>query len=490
MREILCNKYEVLRTIAEGGMGCVYLVKDLHLNRLCAVKVSKGREEQKRSFAIAEKEMLKRLTHPGLPAILDFFEEKGNFCIVMEYVEGITLEQYIRKFGAIREEMAVNWMLALCDVIHYLHSQNPPVIYRDLKPANIMIQPDGHLKLIDFGGAFLFGNGAGKEQLMLGTFGYSAPEQWMHGCTGKAADIYSMGAVLHEMLTGVRAGAYEKERYPVREYDKGISEKLQRITEICLKKRPADRFQSAEELKEALLSYREGGGQGYRFPLKKGIALVLTGLVAASFVLPLLKGVPEPEFPFPYLQRPCLLLAADILYHRIAFGKAGRKQFIRKREKSILLSEKPFPGMYVAGFLLAFLLGALFQPGYESAVMTVQAAQEERMAPTAQMARADGEDTGELFVEMRDEKGRKLLLQEGASLPVEKRVRFEISGENLPEGTVFLQLLATGADGQMHRSRIFLLENVQHITYHGRRDSVSGACLTELPDKENRTEEA
>ena len=108
-------------------------------------------------------------------------------------------------------------------------------------------------------------------------------------------------------------------------------------------------------------------------------------------------------------------------------------------------------------FLLAFLLGVCFQPGYESTVMTVQAAQKERMT---QMAHADGEDTGELFVEMRDEKGRKLLLQEGASLPVEKRVRFEISGENLPEGTVSLQLLATEADGQIRRSRIFLLENV------------------------------
>ena len=292
---------------------------------------------------------------------------------------------------------------------------------------------------------------------MLGTLGYSAPEQWMHGRTGKAADIYSMGAVLHEMLTGVRAGAYEKERYPVREYDKGISEGLQRVTEICLKKRPGDRYQSTEELKEALLSCREGRGQRYHFPLKKGIAMVFTCLVAASAVLPLLKGVPETEFPFPFLQRPCIFLAADILYHRIAFGKSGRKQFIRKREKSILLSEKPFSGMYVAGFLLAFLLGVCFQPGYESTVMTVQAAQKERMT---QMAHADGEDTGELFVEMRDEKGRKLLLQEGASLPVEKRVRFEISGENLPEGTVSLQLLATEADGQIRRSRIFLLENV------------------------------
>lgn len=185
--------------------------------------------------------------------------------------------------------------------------------------------------------------------------------------------------------------------------------------------------------------------------------MVFTCLVAASAVLPLLKGVPETEFPFPFLQRPCIFLAADLLYHRIAFGKSGRKQFIRKREKSILLSEKPFPGMYVAGFLLAFLLGACFQPGYESTVMTVQAAQKER---TTQMAHADGEDTGELFVEMRDEKGRKLLLQEGVSLPVEKRVRFEISGENLPEGMVSLQLLATEADGQIRRSRIFLLENV------------------------------
>lgn len=79
----------------------------------------------------------------------------------------------------------MNWMLALCDVMYYLHSQNPPVIYRDLKPANIIIQPDGHLRLIDFGGAFLFGSGNGKEQFMLGTPGYSAPEQWMHGRTGK-----------------------------------------------------------------------------------------------------------------------------------------------------------------------------------------------------------------------------------------------------------------------------------------------------------------
>lgn len=456
MREILCNKYEVLRTIAEGGMGYVYLVKDLHLNRLCAVKVNKGLEKQGRSVAVAEKEMLKRLSHLALPAILDFFEEKGKFCIVMEYVEGITLEQYMRKFGAVREDLAVNWMLTLCDVITYLHGQNPPVLYRDLKPANIMIRPDGSLKLIDLGGAALMGKSSREEQLVPGTLGYSAPEQWKHGRAGKCSDIYSMGAIFHEMLTGIRPGVFEKERYPVREYDRGISKELQKITENCLKKRPQDRYQSAEELKEALLNCREGKRR-LQIPWKKGLLLMLLLLTASSVFLPLLKGVPETEFPFPFLQKPGLLLLFTILYVRFFMGRAGRKQFIRKREKSILLTEKSFSGMYVAGLWLAFLLGAGAAEYIPMTVLEAQAAQPQREETAAGEPAQEQED---LFVEMRDEVGRKLLLQEGAVLPVEKRVRLEISRENLPEGTVSLQLFTTEADGQIRKSRIFLLENV------------------------------
>ena len=129
MKQILCNKYEILRPIAEGGMGIVYLVKDLHLNKLAAVKVSKNQGRcGGRDAALGEMEVLKRLSHPALPSIIDFFEEGGNICLVMEYIEGITLEQYLRKFTKAQVHQAVRWAVELTEVLGYIHGQNPPVI--------------------------------------------------------------------------------------------------------------------------------------------------------------------------------------------------------------------------------------------------------------------------------------------------------------------------------------------------------------------------
>lgn len=440
MKTILCNKYEVIKPVAEGGMGTVYLVRDLHLNRLAAVKVSKNPEQsEKRENARKEMQVLNRLSHPALPQIIDFFEENGNIYLVMEYVEGITLEQYLRKFTRVEADKAIRWAIELTEVLQYLHSINPPIIYRDLKPANIMIQPDGKLKLIDFGAAFVTNFGRNREHFVMGTPGYSAPEQWESGSAMKETDIYGLGAVLHEMLTGIHPGQHGQERKPVRDYDKSISPQIDSIIFRCTRKRASERYRSMEQLRKALLNYgKEGRATRFFFTLKKGIGLFLWAMAIIRTFYPLLKGVKADSFPFPYLMLPTLLIGVAMLY-QILFLSRRDKRILRKQEKSIFLTEKKFSGIYVAGILLAFLLGTMTKYGFFG--MTTVAG-----------------DSKNLWVEMRDPKGRKLLIKEGEYYQPGERMRLEIPMERIPEQQIALQLVAEGQKGTVYTSRVFLLE--------------------------------
>lgn len=441
MKQILCNKYEILKRIAEGGMGVVYLVKDLHLNKLAAVKVSKnpgkGREREQ---VMKEMEMLRELSHPALPAITDFFEEEDNICLVMEYVDGITLEQYLRRFGRVETALAVKWAVELTEVLQYLHTRTPSVIYRDLKPANIMIQPDGRLKLIDFGAAFVSAYGQEKEELLMGTPGYGAPEQWQSGNAGKASDIYGLGAVLHEMLTGINPTHFLGKRRPVREYDKSISRELERIISICTKKRPGERYQSMKDLQRAL---RECGKKS---KVKAGLLFAGKGIGAALFLaaavktsLPLIRGVKESEIPFPYLYQPLFLFGLAFLYRYLFLRNVKTGQMLKKQEKSVFLTEKKFPGIYVPGIITAVMTAALIQG---MSCIPVEA----------------GEGKNNLWVEMRDEQNRKLLLKEGAVYHTDDRVRLEIPADRMPEEELALRLVATGEGGSVYESRVFLLK--------------------------------
>ena len=440
MKTILCNKYEVLKPIAEGGMGTVYLVKDLHLNRLAAVKVCKNpNDSARRENARKEMQVLKQLSHPALPQINDFFEEHGNIYLVMEYVDGITLEQYLRKFTRVETTKAVRWAVELTEVLAYLHGKNPPIIYRDLKPANIMIQPDGRLKLIDFGAAFVTDFGRNREQFVTGTPGYSAPEQWESGGAGKETDIYGLGAVLHEMLTGIHPGQHGQERRPVREYDKSISQQMDKIISQCTRMRPSERYRSMEQLKKALLTYdREGRRGKIIFSLKKGLGMFLWVAAALRTILPLLVGVEKDCFPFPYLEQPILLAGIALIYRILFFPKRDRR-ILRRQEKSIFLTEKKFTGLYVAGILLAFLLGTMAECGL------------------AGLPAVAGEKEA-LWVEMRDTLGRKLLIKDGEFYQPGERMRLEIPMERIPEEQIALQLVAEGGTGTVYTSRVFLLE--------------------------------
>lgn len=445
MKQILCNKYEVLKVIAEGGMGVVYLVKDLHLNKLAAVKVSRNPESLKeRELVRREMEVLKELSHPALPGILDYFEERENNCLVMEYVEGITLEQYLRKFGKAEISLAVKWAVEISEVLLYLHSCNPPIIYRDLKPANIMIQPDGRLKLIDFGAAFAVSYGQNREQMMMGTPGYSAPEQWQSGRSDKTGDIYGLGAVLHEMLTGIRKRQPFAQHRPVREYDKSIPRELEKIVMTCLRKRPGDRYQSMELLREALLNYDRGGKRKeWLLSIRKGVGVLLFFVAAVRLFIPFLQGVDKTLLPFPYLKEPLLLFGAAVLYRILFLRGITDRRFLKRQEKSIFLTEKKFSGIYVSGLFVALLAGMLVQE--KSMELSVFA--------------KEGETS--LWVEMRDEENRKLLLKEGAVYQVSDRVKLEIPADRMPEGEIALKLVATGEGGEIYESRIFLLQGEQ-----------------------------
>lgn len=444
MKRILFHKYEILKLIAEGGMGRVFLARDLHLNKMTAVKICKNPENQEEKAAVTkEVEVLKQLTHKGLPAIIDFFEEGEELCMVMEYVEGITLEQYLEKFKKAEIEQAVKWTLELTEILGYLHSRRPSIIYRDLKPANIVIQSDGSIKLIDFGAAFITAYGANREQLCIGTPGYSAPEQWQAIRVGKECDVYGVGALLHEMLTGVNPAKPPFERRALREYDRKLPIGLEKIILTCTGKRTFERYQTMEQLQRDLKNYKkEDRVRGYLFQIGKLTGKILWLSAAAVMLLPFLRGVPEESLPLPYLYKPALFFGLAWLYRGIFLKTSYRKNVVRKQEKSILLTEKKFAGLYF------FLLTGVLWAGLLSMERgTISSAEEKKE---------------NLWVEMRDSKNRKLLLKEGAVFQAEETVRLELPAERIPEGRFALQLIASGEEGETYISRIFLIEKKEN----------------------------
>ncbi len=204
---ILQSRYCILREIGTGGMGMVYLAEDIHLNGYrCAIKEMSPSQvpPQDRNWAISafkqEAHMLSTLNHPGIVRVSDYFAENSNWYLVMEYIEGQTLETYLGRQG-LPTQLAVSYMDQLCAVLDYLHRQNPPVIFRDLKPGNIMVKPTGEIKLIDFGIARFFKPGQTHNTVNLGTPGYASPEHGS-GQTDNRSDIYSLGVLLLQLVTG------------------------------------------------------------------------------------------------------------------------------------------------------------------------------------------------------------------------------------------------------------------------------------------------
>jgi eukaryotic-like serine/threonine-protein kinase len=210
LQTIFRNRYFIMSKVGAGGFGSVYKATDIQSgDRLVAIKEVSllGLHPQAMIEAITafqrEVSLLSQLAHPNLPRFYEYFQTPGHWYLVMDFIAGVTLEEYQSK--ASNRHLLLSEVLdigiQLCIVLDYLHAQQPPIVFRDLKPANIMRTPTGQLYLIDFGIARYFKPGQAKDTVALGSLGYAAPEQYGKAQTTPRADIYSLGAVLHQLLT-------------------------------------------------------------------------------------------------------------------------------------------------------------------------------------------------------------------------------------------------------------------------------------------------
>lgn len=259
---IIDGKYKILNKIGQGGMSVVYLAMNERANKQWAIKEVRkdGVKDYEvvRQGLIAETDILKRLNHPHLPSIIDVIDRDDTFLIVMDYIEGKALDHWLKKEGAQPQDRVVEWAKQICDVLGYLHSRKPPIIYRDLKPANIMLKPDGNIMIIDFGTAREFKETSIEDTSCLGTQGYAAPEQYGgHGQTDARTDIYTLGATMYHLLTGHNPSLPPYEMYPIRRWNPSLSSGLEEIVIKCTQRNPNDRYQSCAELMYALEHYGE-----------------------------------------------------------------------------------------------------------------------------------------------------------------------------------------------------------------------------------------
>ena len=262
MNRLLKKRYEILKVLGKGGMGCVYKVLDRQQGgRVLAIKElrpGKLSEEKSREALIqfqTEAQILARLTHPNLPKVYDYFSLPGAHYIVMEYVSGSTLEQVLsgRRGKPVDERLTLSWALQICRAMHFLSVQRPrPIVFRDLKPANIMISRDNRVKLIDFGIARFFKEDKQEDTYVYGTPGYAAPEQYGTGQTDVRSDIFSLGATLHHCVTG-RNPAENPLNFPEpTSLNPRLSRETAALIRTALAQNIEKRFQSALEMKLAV----------------------------------------------------------------------------------------------------------------------------------------------------------------------------------------------------------------------------------------------
>ena len=280
---VLDGKYEILKQIGKGGMSIVYLAMDKRLNKQWAVKEIRKTASGKNNEVVvnsllAEANLMKRLDHPALPRIVDIIDNGQTIYVIMDYIEGESLGKILKEYGAQPQEQVLDWAKQLCDVLEYLHSQKPPIIYRDMKPDNVMLKPEGNLKVIDFGIAREYKEKNLADTTILGTRGYAPPEQHGSRQTDVRSDIYALGMTMHHLLTGADPRNADYMYAPIRQWNLELSGGLERIIDKCTALDPEDRYQNCSELMYALEHYEEEDG-AYKKKQKRKLA---SFIIAAS----------------------------------------------------------------------------------------------------------------------------------------------------------------------------------------------------------------
>ncbi|MGG7179425.1 protein kinase domain-containing protein [Clostridium paraputrificum] len=259
--KVIEGKYEFIQSLGIGGMGSVFLVKDLKLGTFWAIKaIEKDDNKNANTNLLAEFDVLKKLDHPALPRITDIGEDEKYIYIVMDFVDGRNLSNILKYEEILSEENVVNYAKELCDVLAYLHGQRPnPIIHKDIKPANIMLTKEGRIKLIDFGIA-KEDNKEWDDSLLLATSGYVSPEivEDVRNIS-QQSDIYSLGATMYHLLTGIKP---KKNQIPLpllKSINKNVSEGMEYIVAKATQVDLSLRYKNAEEFKIDLLNINKIG---------------------------------------------------------------------------------------------------------------------------------------------------------------------------------------------------------------------------------------
>ena len=347
---LLYNRYRIIEILGQGGMGSIYRAVDDNLGVEVAVKENLfTTEEYSRQFR-REAIILASLKHPNLPRVSDHFviEEQGQY-LVMDYIEGEDLRERMDRVSSVPEQETIVVGVAICDAMAYMHTQRPPVLHRDIKPGNVRIAPNGHIFLVDFGLAKIV---QGGQQTATGaramTPGYSPPEQYGAARTDHRSDVFSLGATMYAALTGsipedsLARTMEQLELTPVRKRNPKVSRRLASAVEKALAVHPDDRFQSADEFKQALLSargitLRRFAEQGTLPPstLKEGdpifddtspfdeAPVVVSPAIDSPSALPLPASTPLPS---------------DLDLDELDFSAASSKRSRRKRRRGCLLT--------------------------------------------------------------------------------------------------------------------------------------------------------
>lgn len=300
--QVLHDRYTVQEMLAQGGMSTIYRVTDRNLPGQWAVKQMaplQARPEDLASIRAQfrqEAEILTRLRHPGIPRVIDFFSEDSVDYLVEELVPGDTLEHRIDTVRVFTEYESTRVALALLDILEYLHANK--IVYRDMKPGNVMVGPDGRVVLVDFGIARLFTPGKSADTVIVGTPGFASPEHYGRGQTDERSDIYSLGATLHQMLTGHDPAdspfSFESPAKAMPGLSAGISDLVMKALDL----KPDRRFQSAAAMREALLSTRKNPPARREFTYPPFIGLpapVVRGGLTGTFLGSVLGTIADPH---------------------------------------------------------------------------------------------------------------------------------------------------------------------------------------------------
>lgn len=276
--QILNGRYKITKMVGAGGMSTVYQAQDLQTDMILAVKDAE-RSGQNNNTTVeqslaAEGRMLKALSNPHLPRIYEIIEQAGSFLIVMDFIYGESLDKIVAKTGPQPVDKVLDWGMQICQVLHYLHSQPVPIIYRDMKPANIMLQPNGEIMLIDFGTARTekVGVTMAADTVCIGTEGFAAPEQY--GGIGQSTartDIFCLGATLYNLVTGHCPHDPPRGILPLDYFVPHLAgSPLEDIIKKCTKNDPDMRYQNAMELYKDLQLVRTGAYRGTASKPKSG----------------------------------------------------------------------------------------------------------------------------------------------------------------------------------------------------------------------------